>query len=247
MWVRPSGISLSAPSGRPRQVRGERTPQAPRPVAGRAGPARAQLAIAAIVAIVAVVAVIAFAGSPSPATPTPIPTSLKASANVMGDPNAPVTIEEWADFQCPACRLFATGTEPALRTLYIETGKVRLVFRHLAFIGPESILASEAAECAGEQNRFWDYHDRLYALQGGENTGTFSKANLQKIADGLGLGLGFNACLTSDRYAQRVRDETAAGQAKGVTSTPTLIINGRKLEGVRSIDQLRAVIDPLLK
>ena len=172
---------------------------------------------------------------------------IRVAANVMGEANAPVTIEEWADLQCPACRAFALGTEPQLRTAYIATGKVQFVFHHMAFIGPESIWAGEAVECAGEQNRFWDLHDRLYASQGGENTGTFSKANLEKIASDIGLGSGFGACLESDRYAQRVRDDTNAGQAKGVTATPTLFVNGRKLEGVQSIDQLRAIIDPLTK
>ncbi|MHB8631544.1 MAG: DsbA family protein [Candidatus Limnocylindria bacterium] len=229
-------------SRRPRQPRG--TPTTP---PARGGPSRAQLAIAAAVAILAVAAVIVIGGTQSAAPPPPVASGLLIAGNVMGEANAPVTIEEWADFQCPACRAFALGTEPELRTAYIATGKVRFVFHHMAFIGQESIWAGEAVECAGEQNRFWDLHDRLYASQGGENTGTFSKPNLEKIASSIGLGAGFNACLESDRYAQRVRDDTAAGQAKGVTATPTLFVNGRKLQGVLSFDQLRAIIDPLIK
>lgn len=197
-------------------------------------------------AILAVVGFIALS-SATPQAPAPLAPEIRAAANVLGDTNAPVTIEEWADFQCPACRIFATTTEPQLRSEYVATGKVRFVFRHMAFLGRESLWAAEGAECAGEGNRFWDFHDRLYAAQGGENSGTFSKANLQQIADALSLGSGFNACLTSDRYSQRVRDEIAIGPTKGVTATPTLFINGRKLEGVQSIEQLRAIIDPLLK
>lgn len=211
----------------------------------RGGPGRAQLAIAAAVAVLAVAAIIVI-GNTQGAAP-PVASGIRVAANVMGEATAPVTIEEWADLQCPACRAFALGTEPQLRTAYIATGKVRFVFHHMAFIGPESIWAGEAVECAGEQNRFWDLHDRLYASQGGENTGTFSKPNIEKIASDIGLGSGFNTCLESDRYAQRVRDDTAAGQAKGVAATPTLFVNGRKLEGVLSIDQLRAIIDPLIR
>jgi protein-disulfide isomerase len=212
----------------------------------RAGPNRRQLTIVAAFAVIAVVAVIFIANSQNAASPPPTASGIRVSANVMGQSNAPVTIEEWADLQCPACRQFAVGTEPQLRTAYIATGKVRFVFHHLAFIGQESIWAGEAVECAGEQNRFWDLHDRLYAVQGGENSGTFSKANLEKIAGDIGLGAGFNACLESDRYLQRVTDDTKAGQAKGVNATPTLFVNGRKLADV-SIDGLRAAIDPLIK
>jgi len=211
----------------------------------RAGPSRRQLTIVAALAVIAVVAIIFIANSQS-AAPPPTPSGISVSASAMGQSNAPVTIEEWADLQCPACRQFAIGTEPELRTAYIATGKVRFVFHHLAFIGQESIWAGEAVECAGEQNRFWDLHDRLYAVQGGENSGTFSKANLEKIDGDIGLGVGFNACLESDRYLQRVTDDTKAGQAKGVNATPTLFVNGRKLADT-SIGGLRAAIDPLIK
>lgn len=197
--------------------------------------------------MIAVAGVIAFASMQNATPPPPVAPGIRVVGNVMGEPNAAVTIDEWADLQCPACRAFALGTEPRLRTAYVATGTVRIVFRHLAFIGHESAWAAEAVECAGEQNRFWDLHDRLYAMQGGENTGIFSKPNLERIAGDLGLGSGFNACLESDRYLQRVTDDTRAGQAKGVTATPTFFINGRKVEGVLSFDQLRTILDPLVK
>ena len=197
--------------------------------------------------MVAVAGLITFANAQSAPPPPPVASGIRVAGSVMGEPTAAVTVDEWADLQCPACRAFALGTEPQLRTAYIATGKVRIVFHHFAFIGQESLWAGEALECAGEPNRFWDLHDRLYAVQGGENTGTFSKANLEKIASDLGLGPGFNSCLETDRYLQRVKDDTNAGQAKGVTATPTFFVNGRKLEGVLSFDQLRAILDPLVK
>ena len=231
-------------SRRPRQPRAERA--APHPPS-RTGPSRAQLLIAAAIAVIAVAGVVMFANAQSEPPPPPVASGIRVAGSVMGDPTAPVTIEEWADLQCPACRAFAIGTEPRLRAEYVATGKVRMVFHHLAFIGQESLWAGEGIECAGEQNRLWDLHDRLYAVQGGENTGVFSKPNLEKIASDVGLGSGFNACLDSDRYLQRVKDDTNAGKAKGVTATPTFFVNGRKVEGVLSFDQLRAIVDPLVK
>lgn len=229
---------------RPRQPRGAR-PAPPAP--SRGGPSRGQLLIVAAIAVIAVAGVVMFANAQDATPPPPVASGIRVSGSAMGEPTAPVTIEEWADLQCPACRAFALGTEPQLRTAYVATGKVRIVFHHLAFIGQESLWAAEAVECAGEPNRFWDLHDRLYAVQGGENKGAFSKPNLEKVASDLGLGSGFNACLDSDRYLQRVKDDTNAGQARGVTATPTFFVNGRKVEGVLSFEQLRAIVDPLVK
>ena len=116
----------------------------------------------------------------------------------------------------------------------------------MASVAAASRKASTRSASNGE-GRFFDLHDRLYALQRGENTGAFTKLNLQKVARDLGLSAGFDACLTGDRYGQRVRAETLAGQQKGVSATPTFFINGRKIEGSLSFDQLRAIIDPLIK
>jgi len=155
------------------------------------------------------------AGQPVP-PPSASAAGILVSGNAMGESTAPVTIEEWGDFQCPACRAFAVATEPQLRTTYVATGKVRFVFHHLAFIGQESTWAAEAAECAGEEGRFFDFHDKLYALQSGENIGTFTKANLQKIAHDLGLSAGFAACLTSEplRAARARRHERRAREGR---------------------------------
>jgi len=224
------------------------TPHEPRVIpAARTGPSALHLGVAAAIAIVAVGALIIVGNLQPPAPPATAAAGIAISANAMGERSAPVTIEEWGDFQCPACRVFATGAEPQLRTAYVATGKVRFVFHNFAFIGPESTWAAEATECAGEEGRFFDLHDRLYALQRGENTGAFTKLNLLKVARDLGLSVGFDACLTGDRYAQRVRADTAAGQQKGVSATPTFFVNGRKIEGSLSFEQLRAIIDPLIK
>jgi len=165
---------------------------------------------------------------------------------IRGLATAPVTIEEYGDFQCPACALFARSTEQQLIATYIAEGKVRLVFHHFAFLGLESNWAAEAAECAGEQGKFWEFHDQLYASQAGENRGAFSRDNLKRLGVALGLAPSFGACVDSGRYAQVVREQTKAGQERGVRATPTLYVGDRKLEGAPTLDQLKAIIDPLL-
>ncbi len=175
-----------------------------------------------------------------------MPPAIRQASHVRGVDTAAVTIEEWADFQCPACGQFARATEPQLLSSYIAKGQVKLVFRHFAFLGPESQWAAEAAECADEQGKFWEFHDRLYASQAGENRGAFSKDNLKRIGDALGLGQSFAACVDSGRYAQQVRDEMNVGTGKGVKATPTLFVGDRKIEGAATYDQLQAVLDPLL-
>jgi len=162
--------------------------------------------------------------------------------------NAKVTIIEYSDFQCPACGYFAKNVEPLLDG-YIEAGKVRFIYRDFAFLGPESQWAAEAAKCAAEQNRFWEYHDKLFLSQRGENRGAFNKANLKRFARDLGLDTqAFEECLDSGRYAEAVREETREGQSRGVNSTPTFFINGRELRGVpRSFEALRNMIEEELK
>jgi protein-disulfide isomerase len=204
------------------------------------------LAIAVAVAIVGALGLIALSTS-SATTPAPSADEPVAqTAHTLGRADAPVTIEEWADFQCPACGMFARTTEPRLVSTYIADGRVQLVFRHMAFLGSESSWAAEAAECAGEQGRFWDYHDRLFASQRGENQGAFSPDNLKRIGADLRLGPAFSSCVDAKRYAQAVRDQTQGGREQGVVATPTLFVNGRRIEGALTYDQIRAIVDPLL-
>ena len=215
--------------------------------ADAARPTGRQLAIAGAVAALAVAAFIVISGGGSQTAPsTTVPPGVRQASHVRGLDTAPVTIEEWADFQCPACGTFARTTEPQLVATYVARGQVRIVYRHFAFLGPESQWAAEASECADEQGKFWEFHDRLFASQAGENRGTFSKENLRRIGEALGLGPSFAACVDSGRYAQRVRDETKVGEGRGVRATPTLFVHDRRIEGAATFDQLKAIIDPLV-
>jgi protein-disulfide isomerase len=114
-------------------------------------------------------------------------------------------------------------------------------------IGPESIRAAEAAACANEQGQFWPYHDTIFANQRGENQGYFNDDALKAFAAALGLDeAAFNDCLDADRYRDKVQAETAAGQERGVRSTPTLFINGELVEGAIPFEQLQSLIEVAL-
>ena len=207
---------------------------------------RTQLLVASAFAIL-VVAALVWAGNAAYNAPaSTLPPTIAQNGHVRGPANVPVTIEEWADFQCPACGQLARQTEPQLLSQYVAKGQVAIIFPHMAFLGQEANWAAEAAECAGEQGKFFEYHDKLYASQAGENRGAFSKDNLKRFGAEIGLGGDFSACVDSSRYAQVVRDDTKLGEGRGVTATPTLFINGQKIQGAASIDQLKAIIDPLL-
>mgnify|MGYP000527665997 CR=1 FL=1 len=157
-----------------------------------------------------------------------------ANDNSIGDPNAPIVIEEFADFQCPFCERFHEETEPLLRQYYVDTGKVRFVFRSMGNwvsgnIGAgrtESQDAALAAYCAGEQNKFWEMQAHLFANVLGEDAGSFTDQRIKAITeriDGLEADQ-FNSCYDSGKYEDRVQQDFADGQAAGVNGTPGFII-----------------------
>lgn len=166
-------------------------------------------------------------------------------AHVAGQATAPLTMVEWADFQCPFCRSFATDIEPRLMEDLVADGKVRFVFRHMAFLGEESRRAAQASECAGDQGKFWEYHDKLFANWNGENRGAFADDNLRRFAGELRLDqIQFDACFNSGKYVKRVDDDRQAARDLGVNSTPTFFFNGEKVEGTpRDYEPLKAAIE----
>ncbi len=130
---------------------------------------------------------------------------------------------------------------------YVDTGKATLVYKHTAFLGPESSWAAIAAECAADQNRFWDFHNLLFSRQSGENQGAFNKDKLLGFATELKLDLArFEPCLSNEETQARVQADTQEGRQAGVTGTPTFFINGQKIAGAQPYEQFRAVIEPLL-
>ncbi len=167
-----------------------------------------------------------------------------ATDNVKGLASAPVEIENWSDFQCPACKQFADTLERQLATGLIPEGQVRLVFRQMAFLGEESVQAAAASECAAEQGQFWPYHDRLFAEQRGRDAGAFSRTNLKRFGAELGLDkASFDGCVDGNLAVARIGAERQIGKERGIQKTPTLLVNGRKIEGVPTWEGLRQVID----
>ena len=171
------------------------------------------------------------------------------SGNTLGDPNAPVKIIEYADFQCPYCQHYWQDTEPQIIEAYVKTGKVYYEYRSVgAFIGPESAAAAEAAYCAGDQGRFWEYHDALFSHWTGENVGDFDKGKLLQYATTVHLDpTAFYECVNSGKYADRVQQDVKDAQADGVHATPSFLINGKLLEGAQPFDVLRKAIDAALQ
>jgi protein-disulfide isomerase len=199
--------------------------------------------VAVAVLLVSALAVVEGRGSAS----TPSPSVETLSDKSLGAANAPVVVLEYGDFQCPYCRQFALGPEQQLRQDYVETGKARFVFRHLAFIGPESLAAAEAAECAKAQGRFWDYHDKLFAAQRAENSGAFNRENLKHFAAELELDTTqFNSCLESGQYQARVQQDSAEADRLGVNSTPTFFVNGQLVRNGSDYAVLQAAIEAAL-
>lgn len=232
---------------RRREARRAETARPSRGSRGAGGISRGWV-IGASLAAVAAVAVLIWASNASSTTPpvTTVPPGITQNGQTRGDPAAPVTIDEWADFQCPACGIFSRQTEPQIISTYVAKGQVKIVFHNFAFLGAESNWAAEAALCAGEQGKFFEFHDRLFASQAGENKGAFAKDKLKKMGTDLGLSPSFAACVDSGKYAQSVRDEQNVGQGKGVSKTPTHFVNGKKYEGAYSFDEMKNIIEPLL-
>ena len=165
----------------------------------------------------------------------------------LGAADAPVVVIEYADYQCPYCKLFAEGAGQQLREEYVADGQVRFVVRNLAFLGDESVWAAEAAECAEDQDRFWDYHDLLYAEQRAANSGAFARENLKRFAAELGLDTAaFDSCLDSGEYRDQVQAERTEAQRRQIRSTPSLLVNGQLVENGAGYAVLRAAIEAAL-
>lgn len=165
-------------------------------------------------------------------TPRDLP---NVNGRQMGNPDAPVVVEVFEDFQCPVCKTFTETVEPTLIESYVRTGQVLFIYRFDPFIddrssGQESDQAANASMCASEQGRFWDYHDILYANQNGENIGGFSNRRLQAFAENLGLNMdAFNACFDSNNYRDEIYQDLALARERNVTGTPTVFVNGQVL------------------
>jgi protein-disulfide isomerase len=181
-------------------------------------------------------------------------TGIPQHSLALGDPTAPVTLVEYADLQCPYCAAWATRTLPVLVSDYVRTGRLRIVFHGLAFVGPDSGSALTAAVAAGRQNHLWDVVDGLYQRQGAENSGWFTP---ELLADVVGDVPGLDAVrLERDRQSgwtgAQIDAAGAAAQRIGIQGTPSFELGPTggplRLVGLTSIgpEGLRPAIDSLL-
>ncbi|MBS3155475.1 DsbA family protein [Candidatus Woesearchaeota archaeon] len=157
-----------------------------------------------------------------------------------GNKNAPVTIVEFSDFQCPFCGKFYKEVFPEIETKYIKTGKVRLVFRDYPLGFHEfAQKASEAAECADEQGKFWQYHNKLF-----ENQDALTISDLKKYAESLNLDAKkFDSCLDSGKYVDEIKKDMDDAESYGVSGTPAFFINGNLISGAQPFSSFEQVIE----
>jgi protein-disulfide isomerase len=174
----------------------------------------------------------------------------------LGDANAPVTIDVFEDFQCPACKYFTESVQPLVIENLVATGKARYVFHNYPFIdgggagsSGESDQAANAAMCASEQGKFWEMQGILYANWNGENQGTFNNRRLQAFAEALELDMNaFNSCFDANKYEAEIQADFELGEQMGVSGTPTVFVNGTRAGAsgkVASYEEIAAAVNAI--
>lgn len=167
-----------------------------------------------------------------------------------GDPSAPVTIMEFADYQCPACRAFAASVAPQVDAGLVETGEARYVFYDFPLVQmhPNAFVAARAARCAGDQDRYWDYHDELFRRQGDWAHRSSPVGDFVDYAAGLGLDESeFESCVRSDRFADIVSANRRLALELRIPGTPTVLVRGRSGMPIRvqqsTYDEIRETVE----
>lgn len=188
---------------------------------------------------------------------TPIATKVinaKIDGQHLGDATAPVKVDVWEDFQCPACRAYSLTIEPTIITNFVETGIVYYSYHFYPLVdgyntAGESHHSANAALCASAQGHFWDYHNILFTNWNGENQGAFADPRLVAFAKSLGLDMTkFNQCFQANQNASFITQDAINGQNAGVQGTPSVFVNGKLLTPgfVPTYDQVAAAINNAL-
>ncbi|GAB4411011.1 MAG: thioredoxin domain-containing protein [Anaerolineae bacterium] len=168
---------------------------------------------------------------------------IAGARHFQGDENAPVTLIEFGDFNCGYCAKWAHETLPLINEKYIKTGKVRMAYVHYPILGDDSMTAAEGAECASQQDKFWDYHNTLYVHRG---IG-FTPANLTQLATDLGLDKAtFEQCLANFPDRTSLEEDIRLAQVMGVRGTPAFLVNGVPLAGAYPYEDFERVIEGIL-
>jgi len=175
---------------------------------------------------------------------------IKNGSPMIGNLSAPITILEWGDYQCTYCHRFHESSLNTIFDEYINSGRANFVFKDFPLNGPDSVFAAEAAYCAEDQDKYWQYHDELYTNWGGERTGWITVDSLNKFATTVDLEIDeFNSCINEHKYRQRVLELEKFGKEIGIDATPSfLIFNDEKIIKIRGnqpVDVFRKSIEEL--
>ncbi len=171
----------------------------------------------------------------------------------LGDPAAPITLVEFGDYQCFFCNKFFHTTEPDILSNYVETGKVKIIFKDFTIIGPDSATAAHAAHCADDQGKFWEYHDILYNNWTGENNGWASSENLHRFAQNVGLDINeFSECMKSEIHKPLIAASIEDAKTLGLRGTPGFFVIGVdnqiiKIPGAQPYSVFESIFDSELE
>lgn len=164
----------------------------------------------------------------------------------LGDPDAPVTVQAWEDFLCPACGQWTREIKPQLTTEFVETGQVKIEYNFLPLSqhDPGATQGAMAALCAADQGAFWPYHDKLFSAAATEGAGGFTLERLIDYAQELDLDEGtFSQCVTSQEHAQIIQTSLQQAQTLGLNSTPSVLVNGERLSNPFDYEALSTAIE----
>ena len=180
-------------------------------------------------------------------------TFLSNGSPILGDPNAPITLVEFGDYQCHYCNVFFQSIEKDIVKNYVDTGKVKIIFKDYNIIGEDSVIASQGAHCANDQGLFWEYHDILYSNWTGENNGWASPENLAIFAQQIGLNMNkWSECMNKGSHSQIILKSNDDARTLQLTGTPAFfIINSEgevsKLFGAQPFEVFKRIFDEQLE
>lgn len=178
--------------------------------------------------------------------------SAKATS-LLGSPDATVTMVEFGDYQCFYCNRFFHNTESEIVKNYVDTGKVKIIFKDFTIIGQDSVNAAHASHCANEEGKFWEYHDTLYNHWTGENNGWASSDNLLEFAKQVGLDeASFKECMLDERYTAVIEQSNSDARTLGITGTPAFFVIGSdndvtKIGGAQPYEVFEKIFESQLK
>jgi len=189
------------------------------------------------------------APAPAPSGPVPVAAADGFRGYTQGSDSAPIEITEYSDFECPFCASFATVQMPVVREQLIATGRVRWRYRDFPLpTHTYSRYAALAAQCAGEQGKFWEMHDQLFTNHQWAQTGKNPRGLFRDFARAIGVDLDkYDPCMDGQRYAGRIQASVQEGEARGVKGTPSFYVNGRPYQGRSASDDFKALVDSLTK